>query len=39
MEKALVNFFYWLMIRTAESHFGESLASAEVQTHSIKSFS
>ncbi|KGF96502.1 hypothetical protein EU95_0387 [Prochlorococcus marinus str. MIT 9201] len=39
MEKALVNFFYWLLIRSAESHYGASLLSVEVPSNSIKSFS
>ena len=38
MEKAVVNFFYWLLIRSAESHYGESLASVAVPSKSIKSF-
>ncbi|KGG02668.1 hypothetical protein EU99_1630 [Prochlorococcus marinus str. MIT 9321] len=39
MEKALVNFFYLLLIRSAESHFGESFVSLEVPSNSIKRFS
>ena len=39
MEKALVNFFYLLLIRSAESHYGESFVSVEVPSNSIKSFS
>ncbi|KGG08884.1 hypothetical protein EV02_1559 [Prochlorococcus marinus str. SB] len=39
MEKALVNFFYLLLIRSAESHYGESFVSVEVSSNSIKSFS
>jgi len=38
VEKALVNFFYWLLIRSAESHYGESLISVEVPSNSIKIF-
>ena len=38
MEKALVNFFYWLLIRSAESYYGESLVSVKVPSNSIKSF-
>jgi len=39
VEKALVNFFYWLLIRSAESHYGESLSVVKVPSNSIKSFS
>ena len=39
MEKALVNFFYFLLIKSAESHYGESLVSLEIPSNSIKSFS
>ena len=39
MEKALVNLFYWLLIRSAASHYGESLLSLKVPSNSIKSFS
>ena len=38
MEKALVNFFYSLLIRSAESDYGESFVSLEVPSNSIKSF-
>jgi len=39
VKKALANFFYWLLIRSTESHYVESLASLEVPSNSIKSFS
>jgi len=39
VEKALVNFFYWLLIRSAKSHYGESFISVEFPSNSIKSFS
>jgi len=39
VDKALVNFFYWLLIKSAESHYGESMLSVEVQSNSLKSFS
>ncbi len=39
MEKALVNFFYWLLMRSAESHYGESFGSVEVPSNSIQNFS
>jgi len=39
VEKALANFFYWLLIRSADSHYGESLISVEVPSNSNKSFS
>ena len=38
MEKALVNFFNWLQIRSALSHYGESFVSVKVPSNSIKSF-
>jgi len=38
VEKALVNFFYWLLIRSVESHYGESFVSLEVPSNSIKRF-
>jgi len=38
VEKALVNFFYWLLMRTAGSHYGSSLVSVEVPSNSIKRF-
>jgi len=39
VEKALVNFFYLLLITSAESHYGESFVSLEVPSNSIKNFS
>jgi len=39
VEKALVNFFYWLLMRSALSHYGESLVKVEVPSNSIKHFS
>jgi len=39
VEKALVNFFYWLLIKSAMSHYGESLVPVEVPSNSIKPFS
>ena len=39
MEKALINLFYFLLIRSAESHYGESFVCLEVPSNSIKSFS
>jgi len=39
VEKALVNLFYWLLIKSAESHYGESFVSVEVPSNSIKIFS
>ena len=39
VEKTLVNFFYWLLLKSAESHYGDSLVLAEVPSNSIKSFS
>ena len=39
MEKAVVNFFFWLLIKLAESHYGESLIAIEVPPSSIKNIS
>jgi len=39
VEKALVNSLYLLLIRSAESHYGESFVSIEAPSYSIKSFS
>jgi len=39
VEKALVNFFYWLLMRSAESHYGSSLVTVKVPSNSIKLFS
>jgi len=39
VEKALVNFFYWLLIKSAISHYGESLVPVEVPSNSTKPFS
>jgi len=38
VEKALVNFFYWLLMLSAEMHYGESLVPEEVPSNSIKNF-
>jgi len=39
VEKALVNFFYWLLIKSTMTHYGESLVPVEVPSNSIKPFS
>ncbi len=31
MQKTLVNFFYWLLMKTAENYYGESMGTEEVQ--------
>ena len=36
MEKALVNFFYWLLMKSAASHYGESFVKVEVPSNSIR---
>jgi hypothetical protein len=38
VETALVNFFYWLLMRSAESHYGESLVPVKVPSNTIKRF-
>ena len=30
MQKTLANFLYWLLIKTAESYYGESIQTEEV---------
>ena len=30
MQKTLTNFFYWLLMKTAESYYGESMETEEV---------
>ena len=30
MQKTLVNFFYWLLMKTAESYYGESMKTEGV---------
>ena len=30
MKKTLANFLYWLLIKTAESYYGESMQAEEV---------
>ena len=30
MQKTLTNFFYWLLMKTAESYYGESMKTEEV---------
>ena len=30
MQKTLANFFYWLLMKTAESYYGESMQTEEV---------
>ena len=30
MQKTLANFFYWLLMKTAESYYGESMQSEEL---------
>jgi len=39
VEKALVNFFYLLIIRSADSYYGESFLSVEVPSNLFKNFS
>ena len=30
MQKTLANFFYWLLMKTAENYYGESINTGEV---------
>ncbi|KGF93561.1 hypothetical protein EU94_1196 [Prochlorococcus marinus str. MIT 9123] len=30
MQKTLANFFYWLLMKTAESYYGDSIKTEEV---------
>ena len=30
MQKRLANFFYWLLIKTAQSYYGEAIKTEEV---------
>ena len=30
MKKRLANFFYWILMKTAESYYGESMQTEEV---------
>ena len=39
MEKALANFFYYILISSAESHYGKSFVSIEFSSNSDKIFS
>jgi len=38
MEKLLINFLYWLLVKSAISHYGKSIIRMDVASNSIKRF-